>query len=327
MKGNRQAYSLMAACLRRPLIDDWWRSRVPDLHRIEVPTLVCGSFSDNNLHSRGSIDGFEHIGSAERHLYTHRAGKWATFYSEEAKQTQLQFLDRHLTGRDTPMLPPVRLEVRESGNQIVEVREEQEWPLARTRWTPLYLGTDGLDLEPAGTGSLEFGIRKGGAGFGWIVPADTELTGPMALRLYVSVDGTDDVDLTVGVEKWRGGSYVGFEGSYGFGRDRVTTGWLSASLRGLDETRSRPFQPIPSFTSRAPLGPGEIVPVDIALGPSSTLFRRGEQLRLVIAGRWLWPRNPFTGAFPAAYRTRRAGSCTVHWGPERPARLLIPVVP
>ncbi len=326
MEGNRQAYSLMAACLRRPLIDDWWRSRVPDLHRIEVPTLVCGSFSDNNLHSRGSIDGFEHIGSAERHLYTHRAGKWATFYSEEAKQTQLQFLDRHLKGRDTPMLPPVRLEVRESGNQIVEVREEQEWPLARTRWTPLHLRTDGLDLEPAGTGSLEFGIRKGGAGFGWIVPADTELTGPMALRLYVSVDGTDDVDLTVGVEKWRGGSYVGFEGSYGFGRDRVTTGWLSASLRDLDETRSRPFQPIPSFTSRAPLGPGEIVPVDIALGPSSTLFRRGEQLRLVIAGRWLWPRNPFTGAFPAAYRTRRAGSCTVHWGPDHPARLLIPVV-
>jgi uncharacterized protein len=36
------------------------------------------------------------------------------------------------------------------------------------------------------------------------------------------------------VEKWRGRRYVPFEGSYGFGRDRVTTGWLKVSLRALD---------------------------------------------------------------------------------------------
>lgn len=328
MKGTHQAYSIMDACLRRPLVDDWWRSRVPDLHRIEIPTLVCGSFSDNNLHSRGSIDGFEHIGSSERHLYTHRAGKWATFYSDEAKQVQLQFLDRHLKGESTPRLPVVRLEVRESGGQIAEVREEQEWPLARTRWTPLYLGAGGLaDRPDPVSGCRTFTIRNGGVRFGWIVPGDTELTGPMALRLYVSVHGADDVDLTVGVEKWRGATYIGFEGSYGFGRDRVTTGWQTASLRALDQSRSRPFQPVPAFTTRAPLTPDQIVPVDIALGPSSTMFRSGEQLRLVIAGRWLWSRNPLTGAFPAAYRTRRAGTCTIHWGPDRPAHLIIPVIP
>ena len=78
---------------------------------------------------------------------------------------------------------------------------------------------------------------------------------------------------------------------------------------------------------RRPLGDGEIVPVDIALGASSTLFRRGDQLRLVVAGRWLWPVNPLTGQFPARYRTNKRGTCTLHWGPDRDAHLLLPVIP
>jgi putative CocE/NonD family hydrolase len=163
--------------------------------------------------------------------------------------------------------------------------------------------------------------------FGHTFTEDTELTGPMALRLFVAVDDTDDVDLVVGVEKWRSGRYVGFEGSYGFGRDRVATGWQSASLRGLDDERSLPYQPVPAFSERRPLRTGEIVAVDLALGASSTRFRAGEQLRLVVAGRWLWPRNPLTGQFPAAYRTKQAGTCTIRWGPEHDAHLLVPVIP
>jgi hypothetical protein len=149
----------------------------------------------------------------------------------------------------------------------------------------------------------------------------------MALRVWVEVDGADDVDLVTGIEKWRGGRYVPFEGSYGFGRDRVTTGWQKVSLRALDPARSRPFEPVPTFTCPAPLSPGEIVPVDIALGPSSTAFRAGDELRLVVAGRWLWPRNPITGQFPAAFQRGTRGRCTLHWGLDRPSTLLIPVIP
>jgi predicted acyl esterase len=328
LKNTRQSYSLMDAARERPLIDDWWRAHVPELDNIDVPALICGSFSDNNLHSRGSIDGFEKIGSAERHLYTHRTGKWAAFYSDEAKAAQLQFFDRHLRRLAVPMLPTVRLEIRDSADQIVEVRDEAEWPLARTKWTSLHLADDGLvDTPPSTTGSITFTIRNGGARFGWFTPTDTELVGPMAVRLHVSVEGTDDVDLVVGVEKWRGSRYVGFEGSYGFGRDRVTTGWQSASLRALDEERSRPFQPVPAFTTPEPLRDGEIVPVDVALGPSATLFRGGELLRVVVAGRWLWPRNPVTGQFPAAYRTKRQGTCTIYWGPRRDSHILLPIIP
>jgi len=327
LRGARLRYKLPAQQRRHPLRDDFWRGLVPALHQITVPALICGSFSDNNLHTRGSFRGWEGIASTDRFLYTHRGGKWLTFYSAEARAVQLRFFDRYLRGRDVPAPPRVRLEVRESRDVIAGVRDEADWPLDRTEWRPLYLTAQGLAASvPQTDGHLTFGTRSGGACWDWTVPRDTEITGPMALRLWVSVAGADDVDLFAGVEKWRGREYVPFEGSYGFGRDRVTTGWLQASLRALDDLESRPFDPVPACTSREPLAPGQIVPAEIALGPSATLFRAGETLRLVVAGRWPWPLNPLTGQFPAAYQRGPKGQCTVHWGPERQARLLIPVI-
>ena len=327
LKAARLKYSLGDENTKRPLRDEWWRSLVPELSRIEVPALICGSFSDNNLHSRGSVRGFEQIASPEKHLYTHRGGKWTTFYSESALDTQLAFLNRHL--RETPgeALPRVRLEIREDRDRVVEVRDESSWPPASAVWTPLHLNDAGLRVTPAEqVGSIAFDTHSGGARFGWTLPTDTEVTGPMALRVFVQADGSDDVDLFVGVEKWRGRRYVPFEGSYGFGRDRITCGWLKASMRQLDEACSRPFEPVPTLDARRPLQPGQVVQVDIPLGPSATLFRAGEQLRLVVAGRWLWPRNPLTGQFPSAYERGPRARCTLHWGPQHVARLLIPVI-
>jgi uncharacterized protein len=325
----RQRYSLRDQQQVRPLRDEWWRRLAPDLKKITVPALICGSFSDNNLHSRGSFRGWEDATSPDRFLYTHRSGKWATFYSPEARAVQLRFFDRYLRHLPDVSAPPrIRLEVRESRDVIAGVREEDSWPLDRTKWRSLYLTGSGLSSAPPATaGHMSFDTRSRGACWEWTVTARTEITGPMALRLWVEAHNADDVYLFAGVEKWRGSNYVPFEGSYGFGRDRVTTGWLKASLRALDEHCSRPFDPVPTFREPQPLAPGQVVAVDIALGPSATLFKAGETLRLVVAGRWLWPRNPFTGQFPAAYQKSPKGRCTLHWGPERQARLLVPVLP
>jgi len=324
----RQRYRLTEQQQAHPRRDEWWRGLVPALERITVPALICGSFSDNNLHSRGSIRGWERISSTGRFLYTHRSGKWATFYSPEARAAQLRFFDRYLRGHDVPAPPRVRLEVRESRDVITSVREEDNWPLDRTEWRPLYLTAAGLaTASPSAAGHITFGMRSRGACWEWTATTDTEITGPMALRLWVEARGADDIDLFAGVEKWRGPTYIPFEGSYGFGRDRITTGWLKASLRSLEEQSSRPFDPVPTFSHRQPLAPGQVVQADIALGPSATLFRAGETLRLVVAGRWLWTRNPLTGQFPAAYQKGPKGRCTLHWGPQHQARLLLPVIP
>jgi len=149
----------------------------------------------------------------------------------------------------------------------------------------------------------------------------------MSVRLWIELDGTPDANLFVGVEKWRGGKYIPFEGSYGFGRDRVATGWQRVSMRALDVDATLPGRPIHTYDQPEPLTPGEIVPVDIVLGPSATSFRAGDEIRLVIAGRWLWPTNPLTGQFPAHYQKGPKGRATLHWSPDRPAGLTVPVIP
>ena len=128
----------------------------------------------------------------------------------------------------------------------------------------------------------------------------------MALRVFVEVSGNDDVDLVAGVEV-EGAVATSRSKGPTAERDRVATGWQAASLRALDE-RVSAIPAVPTF-ARSSRWHGQVEAVDIALGPSSTLFRAGEQLRLVLAGRWVWPRNPLTGQFPAACRTQRRGTC------------------
>jgi predicted acyl esterase len=314
-----------------PLRDEWWDALTPDIERIEVPMLVCASFSDHELHSPGSWRLFERASSTVRTAYTHRGPKWSVFYSDEAFDAQRGFFDRHLRGVDAAaavpaLLPPVRLEVRESRNTIVEVRSEQEWPLARTVWTDRYLSADGLvDAVPT-AGERSFALRRGSASFDLPIEHDVEFTGPMSLKLWLALEGVDDANIFVGVEKWRGDEYVPFEGSYGYGRDRIAVGRLGLSLRELSAA-SRPHEPEHDYQQRRLLTPGEVVPVELALSASSTVFRAGDTLRLIIAGRNLEPGNPLFGHFPARYRPSRGGRCRLVWGSDQPAALTLPVVP
>jgi uncharacterized protein len=326
-RDSRQSYTLGPMQSGHPLRDDFWRSLVPDLSGINVPMLVCGSFSDNNLHSRGSVRAFARASSTHVRLYTHRGGKWATFYSEAALAEQLKFFRDVLNG--APESRSVRLEVREDRDTIVAIREEADWPLARTRWLPLYLDGSGslATRRPTNEGTTTFETHSHAATFSWTVPDDIELTGPMVARLWVQLDGIGDANLFVGVEKWRGGRFVRFEGAYGYGRDRVTTGWQRVALRELDPELSTPWEPVSTCVRPQPVAAGEVVAVDVALGPSATLFRAGEQLRLVVAGRWLSPRNPLTGQMPTSYSKSPRGRVTLHWGPRYDAHLLIPEVP
>jgi len=64
----------------------------------------------------------------------------------------------------------------------------------------------------------------------------------------------------------------------GFGRDRITTGWLKAALRGFGQHapgHSNPSPPAPAASRSLPGKPS----------PSTSRRAPGEWLRLVIAGR------------------------------------------
>jgi uncharacterized protein len=81
------------------------------------------------------------------------------------------------------------------------------------------------------------------------------------------------------------------------------------------------------------LEPGGIVPVEIEIWPSSTLFRKGEALQLTVqGGDFSYTKsNPLPvehGRIPVSHaRTVNRGRHTLHTGGRYDSHLLVPVIP
>ena len=91
--------------------------------------------------------------------------------------------------------------------------------------------------------------------------------------------------------------------------------------------RCSPHQPEHTFRNLQPLHDNEQIEVLIPLSSSATLFHAGDSLRLMIAGRYLQPRNPLFGHFPTHYQPSTKGKATILWAADRPSSLEIPVIP
>lgn len=310
--------------------DEWYKSLTADLTKITVPTLVCGSFSDHCLHTRGSYRVFNQINSKHKWLYTHRFGKWAAYYSEEALAFQLKFFDYFLHNKENDLLsvPPVRLEVRETRENISEVSYHPSWPIPTATWQHLYLNGQDLTLRQdklAHKTSASFETQSGCSSFEWEIPQKLKIVGPMKLQVYVEVEGCEDVNFFVGVRKYKDGEHIPFEGSYGFGLDIVSKGWLKASLRKVDRGASEPWEPKHTFDVQDPLKPKEIVRLEIGLLPSATLFQKGDVLRLDIQGHPFFKQNILLSQ-PGTYETSLPGRCIIHSGKTHNSHLLVPIV-
>ncbi len=279
---------------RHPLDDDYWAGKRPDLGSIKVPALVCASWSDQGLHTRGSLEGFVRIASEHKWLYTHGRRKWETFYSAEAQRLQQQFFDCFLQGSDSDMLevPRVRLEVRRAYYDQA-VRGESTWPVPGAATRRLYLDARQSLLSDTTVSEEASAVyvasararNQNRAVFLLRLDRDTELTGGMRLRLWIAPEEADDADLFVGIEKLSPtGTVVGFSGYNFVPDDVVAKGWLRLSHRELDEARSTETQPWHTHRRLQKVQPGEVVVADIEVLPSSTLFEAGSLLRLVVQG-------------------------------------------
>ena len=319
-----------------PLYDDYWKAKAAKLEEITVPMLVCASFSDHGLHTMGSFRDFEKAKSEHKWVYTHRTGKWVSFYSPEAQKMTKDFMDYFLkddTSSGFLATPPVRLEVRSSLDEIHEVRYENEWPIARTQYTRLYLSgqPQSLALEkPEQPMELVHAAKKGKALFNFKFTEDTELSGYMKLRIWVEVRpkntgeiSPDDMAMFVAVNKLDcDGNAIHFNGSVGNKRDMVTRGDCRVSRRELDPIESTEWHPVQKGESEQSLNAGEIVPVDIELYPSSTFFSAGETLQLIIASDEIIPSPPYRKSVECNH-----GRHAIHFGGEYDSYLLVPKVP
>ena len=321
---------------KHPFYDDYWKAKAAKLEEISVPMLVCASFSDHCLHTMGSFRAFEKAKSKYKWVYTHRTGKWVSYYSPEVQEMTKNFMDCFLkddTSSGFLDTPPVRLEVRSSLDEIHEVRYEHEWPLARTQYTKLYLSgqSQSLGLEkPEQSMEVVYPVKKGKASFDFKFAEDTELSGYMKLRVWVESRpgradkvAPDDMGMFIAVNKLdRDGNSVPFNGTVGLNKDMVTRGWCRVSRRELDPAESTEWHPVQKGTSEQKLKAGEIVPVDIELYPSSTFFSSGESLQLIIAAEEIISSPPYRK--DASFNR---GKHVVHFGGEYDSHLLVPKIP
>jgi len=321
---------------KHPFYDDFWKAKAAKLEEISVPMLVCASFSDHCLHTMGSFRAFEKAKSKYKWVYTHRTGKWVSYYSPEVQEMTKNFMDCFLkddTSSGFLDTPPVRLEVRSSLDEIHEVRYEHEWPLARTQYTKLYLSgqSQSLELEkPEQSMEVVYPTKKGKALFEFRFTEDTELSGYMKLRVWVEsrpgIAGKiapDDMGMFIAVNKLdQDGNSVPFNGTVGLKTDMVTRGWCRVSRRELDPAESTEWHPIQNGTSEQKLKVGEIVPVDIELYPSSTFFSAGESLQLIIAAEEIISSPPYRK--DASFNH---GKHVVHFGGKYNSHLLVPKTP
>jgi predicted acyl esterase len=285
--------NLLKNAAQHPLDDGYWQNKLPDLSKITVPALICASWSDQGLHTRGSLEGYKRIRSDCKWLYTHGRKKWETYYSKEALDLQAKFFAFFLKGEQNDMmeLPPVRLEIRTS-YYASKVRFADQWPLRSVNHEKLYLHASTGELWEMPPGAESFiryeacskrSINK--AVFNYKIEEETELTGGMKLRLWVSSEQAEDMDLYVVIKKFDPeGNEIYFSGYNGNPCDVVAKGWLRVSHRESDPVRSSIEMPYHLHTHLFNLTPNEIVPVEIEILPSSTLFEKHSVLQLVIMG-------------------------------------------
>ena len=312
----------------RPFLDAYWESKRAQLERIKVPAFVCASWTDQGLHTRGTLEGFRKISSAQKWLYVHGRKKWAHYYAPRCVEMQRAFFDHFLLGKETELSrwPKVRYEVRDAFGHGTE-KSADEWPINGTRYTPLYLGDGTLASAPTSAAARRYDPTKGEAlQFDHRFAEATELVGHMALKLWVSIEAGDDMDIFIAVQKLdRERNIVPFAYYAQFENGPVALGWLRASHRELDEAASLPFLPVHKHQRELKLKPGEVVPVEIEIWPSGTRFEAGDSLRLVIKGSDIYD-YPKPSVYARHEHLRNAGPQSIHVGGARESRLLVPVV-
>lgn len=331
LEGNRADHP--AERLGHPLDDAWQRARSPRLEQIEVPLLSAANWGGPGMHLRGNFEGFQRAGSKEKWMFAHIGTHYESFYLPHYVALQKRFFNHFLRGEANgwDAEPRVQLAIRRPDGSA-SLRQENEWPLARTRWTRFHLDAAARTLAteaPAAPASAGYQPLENGLSFSTApFETDTEFTGPTALHLRVS-SSTADADLFVALRVF---DPEGKEATFIGAHEPVpmALGWLRASHRKLDPARSLPWRPWHVHDEVQPLTPGEIVELDVEIWPTSMVFPRGYRLVLTIQGKDLLIAPP--GRLRHDHPQDRppalfGGTVEVHTGGEAPSYLLLPLIP
>jgi hypothetical protein len=258
------------------------RSIYNKLDRIKIPTYE-GSFWSNHYMTEGNLNCFANpalnvpkkmtMFTSHEHIKLPGPPEW--------NPEILRWFDHWLKGIDTGIMdePPIKLFVM----GINRFRYENEWPLARTKWTQLYLRTFGdladepeeeEDIPPDTLVHNPPSVSNKVQSLTYSSPPlrePTEITGPSVLHLYASID-QEDANFIVHL----------YDVSPTGERSLLECGYLKASHRELDKNRSKPWRPYHDHTKSMPVKPGEIYEYVIPILPTSKVLPPKNRIELEI---------------------------------------------
>lgn len=319
---------LLIQMKQREFLDEWYEQRTPRVEAITVPFLAAGNWGSLVVHQRGVVEAFTSAASPTKQLIITAGTHIGPFYEDWAKQRQLRFLDRWLRGElnGAEHDPRVTLAIRAPDG--IRWRDEQEWPLARTQWLPLFLDVaqHTLTERPAPTPSKRTQHARGpGVEFSIEFDREMEFTGPATLRLWIA-SSARDADIFVRLHVRRpDGTVVSGIGPQG-APIPLAMGWLRASHRALDPELSVPYRPVHTHRREELLRPNDPVALDIEIWPTSIVLPIGHSLVLEVRGN-----DSDLGVISHSEVARSVTSgdstITIITGGTFESRLLLPLIP
>ena len=261
----------------------------------------------------------------------------------ELHETQLRWFDYYLKGLNTGIREEAPVKLFVMGENVW--RDEQEWPLARTRYTPYYLHSQGQANSRRGDGHLDPVIPGEEppdhfvydpndpvptcGGNTLIIPMGVqdqrqvetrqdvlvytsaplttplEVTGPLVVRLFAA-SSAPDTDFTAKLVDVR------------------PDGYAQNLADGIIRARYRTSRLLPTL-----LTPGQVHELTIDLWATSHVFLPGHSLRLEIASSNFprFDRNLNTGEDQATGTRWQTAAQTIFHDQRYPSHVLLPVIP
>ena len=314
------------------------RSLSKDFNRVKCAVYVIGGWSD--CYPTALLRAYSNLKVPKRALI----GPWGHWWPEVERAVPgpriqggieyVKWFDYWLKGIDNGVMdePPVTIFVKKykkpSARMYVEEpgswRSEREWPIARTRPTPLYFHADGrLSREEDATegrdeyeynpiAGLTSGMHWGGGVLPWGMPIDQRLdeafsvtytTPPLEAELEVTGTPTAVLNISSSAEV----AYFRVK------LIDVAPDGTSKLVRygGLNAThRNSHFEP-------EPLEPGRTHEIKVELKTISYVYAPGHRIRVAVT----------SADIQNAWPTAQSATNTIHRGGSFPSRIILPAIP
>ena len=319
--------NVLAMAMKYPTENAYWmEEKRPDFDKITVPAYFVSSY-DSNVHSNGTIRAFNKIASKEKWLRYHNTQEWYDQYSPHWRADLFKFFDHYLKGVDNGWenTPKVRLALFDTTGSDIVGQVEEAFPVPRTEYRKLYLDSRDQSMSetlPTADASCSYYAEDGKGEevrFRFKVTEEMQVAGYCRMKLYVSTDEGDDLDIFAYVlkEDQMKEEYLHpMLNVKHYGAEAM----LRASCRRILNDELVDFYH--QYADPQKVAPGEIVELETVFWPTGQVFHEGEYITVVISSKCLRQIE-----FPAPpVPTINHGNHTVYSGPAHPSYLEIPVI-